>query len=102
MDIGARLRNLRLARNLTQEELAERADLTKGFISQLERDQTSISVDSLLGILKVLDVKVAEFFKETQPDQVGFATIGRILLTDTGAEKLELLTPPGADREMEA
>ncbi|MBL0060881.1 MAG: helix-turn-helix transcriptional regulator [bacterium] len=35
VDIGARLRNLRLARNLTQEELAERADLTKGFISSL-------------------------------------------------------------------
>ena len=102
MDIGARLRNLRLARNLTQEELAERADLTKGFISQLERDQTSISVDSLLGILKVLDVKVADFFKETQPDQVVFAKIERISLTETGAEKFELLIPGGADREMEA
>lgn len=102
MDIGARLRNLRLARNLTQEELAERADLTKGFISQLERDQTSISVDSLLGILKVLDVTAADFFKETQPDQVVFSKLERISLTETGAEKFELLIPGGADREMEA
>ena len=102
MDIGARIRNLRLARDLTQEELAERADLTKGFISQLERDQTSISVDSLLGILKVLDVKVADFFKETQPDQVVFTKTERISLAETGAERFELLIPGGADREMEA
>ncbi|MCB1060894.1 MAG: helix-turn-helix transcriptional regulator [Calditrichaeota bacterium] len=102
MEIGARIRNLRLARNLTQEELAERADLTKGFISQLERDQTSISVDSLIGILKVLDIKVSDFFKETQPDQVVFNKIERISIAETGAESFELLIPGGADREMEA
>lgn len=102
MEIGARIRNLRLARNLTQEELAERADLTKGFISQLERDQTSISVDSLIGILKVLDIKVSDFFKETQPDQVVFNKIERIRIAETGAESFELLIPGGADREMEA
>ena len=102
MDIGARIRNLRLARDLTQEELAERADLTKGFISLLERDQTSISVDSLLQILKVLDVKVTDFFKETQPDQVVFGKSERISLTETGAQQFELLIPGGADREMEA
>ncbi|MBU1936140.1 helix-turn-helix domain-containing protein, partial [bacterium] len=60
MKIGERIRNLRIASDLTQEELAERADLTKGFISQFERDQTSISVDSLLNILQVLNVKVTD------------------------------------------
>jgi len=38
MKIGERIRNLRQLSNLTQEELAERANLTKGFISQIERD----------------------------------------------------------------
>ena len=47
MKIGERIRNLRQSSNLTQEELAERANLTKGFISQIERDLTSISLDSL-------------------------------------------------------
>lgn len=102
MEIGAKIKNLRLARDLTQEELAERADLTKGFISQLERDQTSISVDSLMAILKVLDVKVADFFKETQTDEVVFGKSDRVSLAETGAEKFELLIPGGADREMEA
>ncbi len=54
MKIGERIRNLRQLSNLTQEELAERANLTKGFISQIERDLTSISLDSLAQILDAL------------------------------------------------
>ena len=41
MQIGQKLKELRIAKNLTQEELADRAELSKGFISQLERDLTS-------------------------------------------------------------
>jgi transcriptional regulator with XRE-family HTH domain len=68
--IGERIRNLRIASDLTQGELAERADLTKGFISQFERDQTSISVDSLMDILQVLNVKVTEFFAEDPEETI--------------------------------
>ena len=41
MEIGEKLRNLRIQKNLTQEELGERTDLSKGYISQLERDLSS-------------------------------------------------------------
>ncbi len=37
MDIGAKLKQLRILNELTQEELADRTELSKGFISQLER-----------------------------------------------------------------
>ena len=47
MDIGEKIKNLRTILGLTQEELAERAELTKGFISQLERGLTSPSISSL-------------------------------------------------------
>jgi transcriptional regulator with XRE-family HTH domain len=57
MKIGERIRNLRQLSNLTQEELAERANLTKGFISQIERDLTSISLDSLVQILEAMGRK---------------------------------------------
>ena len=43
-DIGRRIRNLRNRNGLTQQELADRAELTKGFITQLERGQVSASV----------------------------------------------------------
>jgi transcriptional regulator with XRE-family HTH domain len=102
MKIGARLKNLRLASNLTQEELAERADLTKGFISQLERDQTSVSVDSLLQILTVLNVKVTDFFRESNADKIVYDSEERTPLVETGAESFELLIPGGTNRKMEA
>ena len=47
MEIGAKIKRLRLQRGLTQEELADRCELSKGFISQVERDLTSPSIASL-------------------------------------------------------
>ena len=102
MLLGERIRNLRLARDLTQEELAERADLTKGFISVLERDQTSISVDSLDHILRVLNIKISDFFREIDPPQVVYGPDDRTSIADTGATTFELLIPGGVGRKMEA
>jgi transcriptional regulator with XRE-family HTH domain len=56
--IGARLRARRLERGLTISEVAERARLTPGFISQLERDLTSASLSSLYRICAVLGIRV--------------------------------------------
>jgi transcriptional regulator with XRE-family HTH domain len=99
--IGERIRNLRIASDLTQEELAARADLTKGFISQLERDQTSISVDSLLDILQVLNVKVTDFFSEEPEESIIFREEQRTALTDAGVQSFELLIPGATNRRME-
>ena len=54
MDIGAKIKRLRLTNGLTLEELANRSELTKGFLSQLERDLTSPSVATLEDILEAL------------------------------------------------
>ncbi|RPH93657.1 helix-turn-helix domain-containing protein [candidate division KSB1 bacterium] len=100
--IGERIRNLRLSSDLTQEELAERADLAKSFISQLERDQVSISLDNLLEILRVLNIKVGDFFREVAEEKVVYDHEERTGLIDTGADKFELLIPGGTNRKMEA
>ena len=52
MEIGEKLRNLRIQKNLTQEELGERTDLSKGYISQLERDLSSPSMETFFSILR--------------------------------------------------
>ncbi|MBM0867585.1 transcriptional regulator with XRE-family HTH domain [Staphylococcus auricularis] len=62
LDIGNRLRNLRRIKDLTQEELAERTDLSKGYISQIESDHASPSMETLLLILEVLGTTPSEFF----------------------------------------
>ena len=54
MDIGKKLKGLRIMKNLTQEELADRAELSKGFISQIERNLTSPSISTLMDILQCL------------------------------------------------
>lgn len=64
MKLGPKLRRLRKLRGLTIEELAENADLTKGFISQLERDKTVPSVITLKQILDVLGVDLSSFFSD--------------------------------------
>ncbi|MGB4842558.1 MAG: helix-turn-helix transcriptional regulator, partial [Leptotrichiaceae bacterium] len=52
MKIGNKLKRLRQEKLLTQNELADRCDLSKGFISQLERDLTSPSLSTLDDILE--------------------------------------------------
>ena len=47
MDIGKRMKELRIQYGLTQQELADRSELTKGFISQLERNQNTPSIGTL-------------------------------------------------------
>ncbi|MDO4492654.1 MAG: XRE family transcriptional regulator [Clostridia bacterium] len=71
--IGEKIRLLRLQRGLTQEELAARTELSKGFISQLERDITSPSIATLMDILEALGTDVARFFSEDTDDTVVFS-----------------------------
>lgn len=70
MDIGHRMKELRIQYGLTQQELADRAELTKGFISQLERNQNSPSVGTLLDIIQCLGMTPAEFFTDSEPEQI--------------------------------
>lgn len=73
MQIGAKLKELRILKGLTQEELADRTELSKGFISQLERDLTSPSIATLMDILQCLGTSIGEFFNETQEEQIVFS-----------------------------
>jgi transcriptional regulator with XRE-family HTH domain len=101
MKIGERIRNLRQLSNLTQEELAERAGLTKGFISQIERDLTSISLDSLIQILDALDEDISDFFKETSEEKIIYLEKDRVAIEKEKIEKFELLVPGSTNRRLE-
>lgn len=72
MQIGLKLKELRIAKGLTQEELAARCELSKGFISQLERDLTSPSIATLVDILQCLGSNLHEFFSEEEEEQIVF------------------------------
>ena len=72
MDIGEKLKELRILKGLTQEDLAGRAELSKGFISQLERNLTSPSIATLMDILQCLGTSIGEFFCESPEEQIVF------------------------------
>jgi transcriptional regulator with XRE-family HTH domain len=61
--VGARVRSLRRERGLTIEQLAVATGLTKGFISQLERDRTAPSLSSIARICDALGVRLSTIFE---------------------------------------
>ena len=73
MDIGLKIKNLRNYLNLTQEELASRCELSKGFISQLEHNKVSPSIENLEMILEVLGISISDFFKEEKEENIIFS-----------------------------
>lgn len=74
MEIGTKLKNLRLRCGLTQEELADRCELTKGYISQLENDLTMPTISTLNDLMVALGSDLKTFFSEDEPEQVVFTS----------------------------
>ncbi|XVX22160.1 helix-turn-helix domain-containing protein [Actinomycetota bacterium] len=66
LTLGPRLRAARERQGLTLAQVAEASSLTKGFISRVERDQTSPSVDSLVRLCQVLSLPMGELFAEPE------------------------------------
>ncbi len=61
--LGSNLRRARQQADLTLQEVAAEANLTAGFLSQVERGLTSPSISSLAAIAGVLNIDMADFFK---------------------------------------
>jgi transcriptional regulator with XRE-family HTH domain len=102
LKIGEKLRQLRKGHGLTQEELANRAYLTKGFISQLERDHTSPSIATLKSILDVLGVDLGNFFRDVPQQSVVARKKTRVLSsTSTDDCLIHFLLPKAMGRLMD-
>ena len=100
MEIGNKIKRLRLQLNLSQSELADRCELTKGYISQLENDLTSPSIATLLDILSALGTSPAEFFKKEDDTRVTFSENDFIEKHDDGMV-LRWIIPNAQKNEME-
>ena len=91
MQLGQKIKELRMMYGLTQEELADRAELSKGFISQLERDLTSPSIATLVDVLSCLGTDLAHFFSDLEPEQVVFKPDDMFTKIDEDAQKHHML-----------
>jgi transcriptional regulator with XRE-family HTH domain len=99
--IGPRLRAARLARGMTIEEVAVAAGVTKGFVSRLERDDTSVSIGNLLGICDALGVRTGSLIDHADAalvrrDEAPLTSIGErgvvhALLSPANVHQLEVV-----------
>ena len=102
MDIGNKLKELRVLKGLTQEELADRAELSKGFISQLERNLTSPSIATLMDILQCLGTSIGDFFNEAPDEQIVFSRQDYFEKIDTElANEIKWIIPNAQKNKME-
>lgn len=76
MKIGELVREYRLSKKLTQQELAEKSDLSLPFINLIENNRRNLSVDALLKILTAMEINPSDFFRP---------------LSDTSDDNLQLL-----------
>jgi transcriptional regulator with XRE-family HTH domain len=63
------LRRLRGERGLSQERLADAAEVDRAYVSEIEREDVAASVDTLDKLVRGLKVPMAELFKLPEPGE---------------------------------
>lgn len=99
--IGRKIKSLRQLNGLTQQELADRTELTKGFISQLERGQVSPSVVTLLDLIECLGTNPSDFFKDTEEEFVVFKDNDYFEKIDDAGNSIQWIVPTAQGNQME-
>lgn len=97
LHIGVKLRSTRLAQGMTISHVSEATGLSKGFISRIERDETSPSVATLVTICQVLSLPIGTLFDEPVTEPLRLEDAPRINLGGTKAME-RLLTPRSEER----
>ena len=99
-DIGYRIRQLRIKNGLTLEELASRTELTKGFLSQLERNLTSPSLQTLENIAEALGMTMSRFFAEESEEKEVF-TAEDVFVDEQDDKTIFWIVPNAQKNDME-
>ncbi|QIK69387.1 cupin domain-containing protein [Erysipelothrix sp. HDW6C] len=100
MEIGKKLKELRIKNGLTLEELASRSELTKGFLSQLENDLTSPSIATLNDLVEALGTNLSVFFKQEKKEQIVFKTED-YFVDEREEQTIHWIVPNAQKNEME-
>ena len=100
MDIGKKLKELRLQNDLTLGDLASRSELTKGFLSQVERNLTTPSIATLADIVEALGSNLSEFFHEEEEKQIVFSSQD-FFVDEQDEYQIEWVIPNAQKNQME-
>ena len=99
--VSTRLRDLRKQNGLTQQELADRAELTKGFISQLEQGQVTPSLVTLLDLIECLGTTPSDFFRGAGTEKIVYGDQDYFEKVDEAGNRTEWLVPSAQSNQME-
>lgn len=101
LNFGGLLRERRRSLNLTLHDISEKTGLTKGFLSDIERDKTSPSVASLVSLCDALNLPVGDLFATTrnvlvraaerQPIKFGGIGVSDHLLTPSHGVRMQAI-----------
>jgi hypothetical protein len=69
--IGQLIKELRVAKRMQQYELAEKAGLSKNYLSEIENENADPSLRALRKITLALDVSMTQIFRESNYEEVG-------------------------------
>jgi len=86
LNLGARVRELRKARNWTLEQAAQQAGLARSTLSKIENDQMSPTFDAVKKLAEGLGISIPQLFTPPKDDKV----LGRMAVTKSGAGKPHL------------
>ncbi|MGE3419099.1 MAG: helix-turn-helix domain-containing protein [Bradyrhizobium sp.] len=64
--VARNLRRLRHAKGLSQEELADRAEINRNYVGMLEREQHAATIDMLEKLAIVLEIDPVAFFERAE------------------------------------
>jgi transcriptional regulator with XRE-family HTH domain len=67
MELGEKLKAIRMEKKMTLDEVAKKSSLTKSFISQIELNKTSPSITSLMKVASALEIRLTDLFREASP-----------------------------------
>ena len=67
LGIGKKIKKLRQEKGLTLQDLSEKIGLSKGLISQIENEQVSPPISTLMKIANGLGVEISYFFEQDEP-----------------------------------
>lgn len=74
-ELGQRIKKFRMRKKITLEELAQKAGLTRGYLSKIERSRKAPPVSTLISIAKSLKISISEIFGETEENNVRISLV---------------------------
>lgn len=95
-ELGQKIRNMRLRRNLTQEELAEKVDISQRTLSGIETGENFVTAETLDKLVEALETTFEELFATNHYKEIpilvhDIASIVEKLVQEQDRQKLQIL-----------